>query len=306
MTLGTSGTSFTRDGQRVTYCGFSEFRLLDRFIRGEDVQHLFDDRNAVLKEVQEQAAHTGDGAWLLPVLRVFGMLENITRLHPQDYADYYTSLTALSQFAKENGFCIHWECLADAQFVMPLLKDQRDHWGRFCDALRDSDNVLISLGNEWGKNGFKPEDFSKPNNGRLYSRGSDLGGNYPYLPAWDWSEYHTRRDNIKGLAADSRYLCFVVGGDDEATPPWPGARLVITGEWLGAGDQDEHGRRTRWPDDHYRDAQAVAGWAAGGIFHSDCGIQSVTFTDQQRACAEAYVMGISKVDPAQRFQGKVR
>lgn len=306
MIIGTSGTSFTLDGKLATYLGFSEFRLLERFLRQEDIKHLFDDRNEVLAEVKAQAAHTGDGAWLMPTLRVFGMLENITRFHPQDYPNYYTSLTAVSNFAGENGFCVQWEALADAQYVMPNLSDQRRHWEKVCEALRDSPNVIISLGNEFGKNGFKPEDFSHPNNGRICSRGSDLGGNYPYLPAWDCSEYHTRRDNIKGLAADSRYLCFVVGGDDEATPKWPGTHPVFTGEWLGAGDNDEPGRRTKWPDDHYRDALAVAAWAAGGIFHSDNGIQSVVFSDQQRACAKAYVMGISKVDPVQRFQGKVR
>lgn len=294
MTLGTSGTSFTLDGQRVTYAGLSEFRLLDLFVHGKDITPLLRDRQAVMQETIASP--------FLRTLRVFSMAQSFMQLGPGDYP--YTSVSALTDYVNEFGFVIDWEGLADCDQSNLSVAAQRVHVHRMIEALRGR-KALFSLGNEYGKNGWKPEDFPRPD-GVLVSRGSGLGGEYPPIEEWDYSDYHTRRDGVKGLAAPGRYLCFVVGGDNDATPAWKGLRNpCVIKEWLGAADQSQSNRRSNRPNDHYRTGFDMAAWGAGGCFHSDNGIMGELFTPQQRACALAHFMGMSKADPVQRFDGTV-
>lgn len=297
MKIGISGHSFTIDGILATYAGFSEFRLLDIFINKGDVSAIFRDRAAVLNETIDRP--------FLRVMRVFAMADSFMKLRPQAHSDFYTSVSALSDFANDFGFVLDWEALADAQIIMPDREDQRNHWRKMNDALQGR-TALLSLGNEAGKNGFKPEDFARYPNGVLVSKGSHLGGDYPEPDEWDYTDYHTRRDGIKGLAAPARYLCFVVGGDDEATPKWKGLKNpCVIKEWLGAAEVSEPGRRTAKPANHYRTGFDMAAWGAGGCFHSDNGILGQPFERVTRACALAHFMGMSKADPVQRFDGTV-
>ncbi len=93
-----------------------------------------------------------------------------------------------------------------------------------------------------------------------------------------------------------------MGGDPEQNWPRQTVPLVVD-EWLGAADQPDRNRRSNRPADFYRAGFDMAAWAAGGTFHSDCGLQTVPYTDQQRACALAFFMGLSKCDPVQAFDG---
>jgi len=299
-----SGNSFTNPaGLRLTYCGFTEFRLLDHFLNGRDIIPVLEDRKAVMAEVKAQAAHTGDGAWIFPVLRVFGMMENITKLHPQDWPTYYTSIRALADFAATYGFYVKYDVFADAQIVMSSQVDQWNHWNKFAWALNGCETVLVSLGNEAPKNGFDPSKFNKLG-AYPVARGSQLGDANPYLPAWDFSEYHGRRDGVKGLLSSTDLAWAIDGYPGEGSNPgWPGTQqATIHDEPLGAADVSVSGRRSQYPRVFYALGACAALFGSGGTFHSDCGIQSIPFTPIQRSCAEAFVMGLSKMDPAQRFE----
>ncbi len=319
--LGTSGTSFTAgSGQLLTYCGFSEFRLLDRFLRGEDIEPILQDRLEVLSEVQEQAAQTGDGAWILPVLDVFGMMHNICRLYPQDYATYYTSTRALIDHVAVRGFYVHFKMFCDAQHIMPHRQAQADHAQQLYAVWHGCETVLPSKGNESGdhyngnKNGWKPEDIPNPPSEFCWSQGSALSDQEPYVPCGDFSCFHGRRDNkahsqqagVKARISSCDLAFYVSGNTDSGNTndPFPGTHQpTIHDEPIGAADQDVAGRRSAAPDVFHGLGMDAAKFGAGGTFHSDCGLQSVPFTDIQRACAKAFVMGLSKVDPVQRYQG---
>ncbi len=305
MVIEAQGLTFLRDGRPATYAGQDSFRLLDRFLRGEDIAPVMESCQRVIKEIVDQ------GIWIIPVLRVLGVMKNICQLQPSMYGNYYTSVSALTDHARDDyGFLIDWDVNADEQHDSYgwgwSEQQQHDHSGQFADATRGR-TPFYTLVNEGPKNGIDhPEKFQRPD-GFISSKGSNLGGDYPPPDPWGMHKYHPRRDNIKGIAACGRYICFVAGGDDEATPKWPRSTVpVVTDEWLGAADQDEHGRRTSWPDDHYRAAFDMAAWGAGGTFHSDCGIQSVPYSQRQFDCGLAHFMGLSKADPVQRFGGIVR
>lgn len=309
MTIGIQGLSFTQDGHLATYAGQDAFRLLDRFIRGEDIGPVLQSCQALIGEVIAQ------GMPVIPVLRVFAVLKNICALQPSMYPGrYYSSVSALSDYVYSGWgglpFIIDWDANADEQDIEHggwgwSRSQQQDHWGEMIAATRGR-QTFLTAGNEGPKNGWNAMDLWRPD-GIISSKGSNLGGEYPPANPWSMHKYHPRRDGVKGIAACGRYVPFVAGGDEEAYPTWPHTTVpVVTDEWIGAADQDDHGRRTSWPDDHYRAGFDVAAWGAGGVFHSDCGLQTVPYTDRQFACGIAYMMGLSKADPVQRFQGVVR
>lgn len=305
--------SFTVNGQPATYAGQDAFALLARFKRGEDIGPFLRSCQQAIGEVMALPAVP-----LIPVLRCFSVLHNLDQIQPSMYADFYLSVSALTDYLVHDpswrldprfGFYPDWEALADVQtdpygwgWTAP---QKQDHWQRMQAALRGR-TPFLTLGNEGPKNGFDSADFSAPP-GFLASKGSNLGGDYPPPHPWQVHKYHPRRDGIKGIAACGRYIPFVVGGDPESPTPWPPSTVpVVTDEWLGAADADDHGRRSQWPDDFYRAGFDSAAWGAGGVFHSDCGLQAQPYSPRQLACAQAYFMGLSKADPAQRFQGSVR
>lgn len=301
--LRTIGTSFAdANGRLLTYAGLSEFRLLDRFLRGQDIEPIFADRLDLLAETQ--------AAPFARCLRVFGMANSFMQLRPQEHGDYYTSVRALVDFAAQHGFYTDFDVFADAQIIMPDVNQQRAHWGRLADQLRGCETVILSVGNEWGahsgyKNGFDPGDFTYPSAGYLCSRGSDVGDSDPYLPAWDVSKYHGRRDDLKGELSSCDIAWAVSGYDGEhGNAGFAGTHQpTYHDEPIGAADVSIRNKRSAVPAVFYRLAFDCSTWGAGGTFHSDCGIDSVPFTARQRACGLAWFMGQAKADPAQRHQG---
>jgi hypothetical protein len=298
--LHVDGTSFVNDqGTKLTYVGFSEFRLLDRFMKGEDVEPIFADRNAVLAEVREIAAKTGDGAWIVPVLRVFSMAASFMQLKPGDYP--YTAITALTEFAHDHGFYVDWECLADTYLYGMSLSAQQQHWQAMGNALRPLPYAMLSLVNEYqhGNQRVDPGAFQKID-GVLCSRGSNLSGGDPYLPAWDYSKYHAKRGGRDGElgANDARWATMGYPGD----PGYKGThQATIVEETCGAAESDIGDKRSSNPQLFHGYGWDSAKRGAGGVFHSTNGVNSELFQPITRACALAYVMGAAKCDPQQRM-----
>lgn len=120
--LHVDGVTFrTASGQEWIWKGCSDFLLYQRFLDGEDLTGVLDERRDL-------------GANLL---RVFGMAHVIERFHPQDYgARYFEALPEFAALLARHGFYVEFVVFADAQIIMPSVSDQQAHFQRVCEALR--------------------------------------------------------------------------------------------------------------------------------------------------------------------------
>ncbi len=302
----TAGVNFTRkNGELLSYCGFTEFSIFHKFINRQDIQPIFDDRNSVLSEIKAIAAQTGDGAWVFPVLRVFGMMHNIAHFDPMVHTDYYTAARAFVDFAAVNGFYVQFEIFADAQIIMPDRDAQRKHASNLYAVFHDCNTVLISKGNEWSKNGFYPPDIPNPPDEFTWTQGSDVGGMNPILGG-KYSCFHGTRE-AKKVELSSADLMWVVGGwvseKPNQAPLWAGTHQpTIHDEPIGF-DEITAGNRTSDTRLAKRLAADATMYGAGGTFHSTDGVFSNIFRPVTRVAAQAWCMGIAKEDPVQRYQG---
>lgn len=301
MIIGTAGTSFTVDGQLVTYAGLDAFRLLDRQLRAQHGIEPFD-IDGLLRDYQA-VCHETSAAPFLRVLRVFGMAQSFMQLKPSDYPDYYTTVSFLSDYVQQYGFVIQWECLADCQQSgMTDVSLRRAHVYNMAQAINGR-AALGSLGNEWPKNGWSPSEHSRPSGSNLWTKGSNLGDNDPPTPAWDYSCYHGRRDGTK---------CFLSGGDLAFAvygyPGWPGTQgPTIMDEPIGFAEQSIPGKRASNTQIAYQIAFNSRTSASGGTYHSDCGVDTIPFKDYpvQREGALTWMMGLTKCDPVQSWNGSI-
>jgi hypothetical protein len=312
--LGVSGVSFVdpATGHPLTYAGYTEFRLLDKFLKGEGIDDVLNDRRAAFSQVRELAATTGDGAWMFPVLRVFGMCHNISHLDPNSRPDFLQAARQVVDYAAQFGFYVQYTLFADAQIIMPDVGMQKDYAHRVYDAFAGCQTVLFEKANEWQKNGCYPYDIPDPPAPFLWTQGSSLDGNPPL--GGHYACFHGRRDEgPKGQLA-SGDLAWVVHGWQDA--PWDGHSVGMIGtQWYGSHCPTIHdepigfaenaisGKRSNNTRLAYALGVDAALHGAGGTFHSDNGIQGQPFERITLACAQAFVVGLMKTDPVQRFQG---
>src|SRR5215471_18005044 len=95
--LHVEGCNFVDDkGRRRIICSFDAFRALEVFAAGRSVQPIVDTYRRMLDELARAVELTGDGWWVWPSLRVFGMYNGgIGKYLPQDNPQHYTNLRAL-------------------------------------------------------------------------------------------------------------------------------------------------------------------------------------------------------------------
>lgn len=256
------------DGSRWMYAIHSDFRLLQRFLAGDDLSGLLAERKAA-------GSH---GA------RVFGMCKNLFSLDPRFTPGYYDSLTTFAAYMAAQGMYVEYVAFCDAQGWG--WADQSHHWNRVGDALRDSPNVLIELVNEYQQNGIDPSRFGRLPIANLQSRGSSVGDVPPAMPAWDFSTFHPRRD---------WKWPFTVAATANEIYAYPGLDVPCAiNEPIGAAEVPSSGRRASDPALFEKMAVDCALWAAGGCFHSDGGLGSDAWGPVQTACAEAFFRGLAR------------
>lgn len=245
----------TDDGTTWRGRGFSDFRLLERFVLGEDIAPVLTERIRL-------------GA---NYLRVFLMYNGgIGHLAP------VTSLARLSDFLSRleaRGLRAEIVVFADAQTI-PI--DQHEYLGAVAKILRQHWNALGELVNEAPQNGVNPIAFDKPSGPTLWSRGSNLGDQPPFA-GWDYLTSHPdRNDEWPRKVPCREYLdpCF----EDEP---------------IGASATDQPGRRSANADDFGYFGGICGEWAQGCLFHSDSGIQSVVLGPVERAAAVAFFAGLA-------------
>lgn len=260
--LAMAGRWFTDYGSKVHLAAIDQFRAYDRYLNGEDLTPLI-----------EESHDLGAWAW-----RTFLMADSFMQLGPTR-SGYYDRLPAFTALLADNGLVLNPVVLADAQVVLPRQSDQHAHAERVYAALRGFP-VLVSLVNEFAKNGVNPAQFPQPPD-LLWSRGSNLGDAEPPQPFASFIEFHPRRDipkTIDDAVASANYLRYQLF----ATMP------IVIDEPLGFAAVNEPGRRSNDPEVAGLLAGLYKLMVAGSCFHSSNGIQSVLLDPPTRRCAEAW------------------
>jgi hypothetical protein len=171
------GTRFIDEtGEEFFFRMNTDFMLLKRFIDGDNIQILLNQRVSV-----------GSNG-----VRVLGMAFNLFRFNPEKIRGYYDYLRLFARILAENNLYLEYVAFADLQLIP--IQDKFNHWFSVQDALSKEPNVFIELANEFAKNGVNPYEFEHPKD-IISSQGSNLGdGFYPPSPGWDYHTWHGRRD----------------------------------------------------------------------------------------------------------------
>lgn len=245
--------------------GVSDFLLFQRYVRGED-----------LTVVLEQRRDLGFG-----YLRVFGMFDgSLGRFHVDETPEYFTRLGAFLELVASYGLRIEFVVFADAQRAMPT--GQALHLWAVASVLDRHWNALGELANEYAQNGIDPRLFNKPAGRTLWSRGSNCCGDDGYIdPPWDYITHHAARDAQWPRKSECRPIRDASGRD------------CLEDEPMGASPTDQPGRRSNSPTDFAQAGLNFGLNASGGTFHSDSGILSVPFGDVEIALARAFLLGLT-------------
>lgn len=253
-------------GQRVVINGTDQFTALRQFIDGVDIAPLIRESRAL-----------GFNCW-----RIFcqgSIAQNgILNLFPQQIANYYTLLAEGVRRLNDAGIVPLLTVFVDNQDVQL----GNDHWVRVAVAVRPF-TVLLSGGNEWSKNGFKPPSLPDPGL-PLWSRGSDVGDVAPPAPnGATFSEFHPRRDFPKSLDDSVASATFLMQN---------GFQRLIADEPPRMGTD---GSDPVYADPHscWRFARHYATEWAGAVFHSRSGQRGVVMDDVTLACAKEWCRGMN-------------
>jgi hypothetical protein len=258
-------------GERWTAIECSDFQLFHRFLRGE-----------AITPVLEQRATCG-----FNLLRVALTCDFMFTLHPTDYPAYFDQLVAFVRALARHGLRPELVVFMDATIVLPVPTDQLRFFVDVVDALQPvADQVLLELVNENDQrvNTIDPRAFPQPP-GILSSHGSNGSQSVPVRPAWSYETFHTND-----------------------APEWPRKVGHNAMEWSnggagfsGSGRPVLSNENTRCPDRFNsvtKAFDAAAGAAllcAGSCFHSVHGKVSELFDDAELACAQAWVAGARSV-----------
>jgi hypothetical protein len=220
--------------------------------------------------------------------------EYIERFHPQDYGDrFYAHIRPFARGLAELGFYWMPILFADAQAVMPDKGTQLGHFARMIAEMNGEPNIMPSLANEYQKNGCDPSIFAKPATNLLLSRGSSTSDAAPFLPGWDFKEWHPRRDWPKVLFGNDD-AWYVKEGIDAEFHHLDNRMPCIVSEPIGFWSQDVPGRRSSDPNL----ARVVGGtsiyFSRGGNFMSENGLRSDAWDARTEECAVSFFNAINQ------------
>jgi len=181
------GESFVNpDGTRWYWKGATDFRLLKRFIDGEDILPLLKQRVA-----------TGAN-----IVRVVAMKFDNTgwELNPLSTPSYWDKVREFFKLLAAENLKCEFTVFCDTRHMMPNQGDQLRFWNEAISIAQEFDHVLLELINEIGHptQTLDPQAFHRPGGGLLTSHGSGLTDKPPVHPLWDFATYHARRDPPPG------------------------------------------------------------------------------------------------------------
>lgn len=255
--------------------GFSDFLLFWRFLIGEDITPLLDEREAL-------------GVNVFRVFSMVGWDDLDPRFYPQDFEDYYSTLRAFVDLLA--GRCLRVELVvfADGQIVMPDAAERQMHLQDVIATVSTCWNVTIEIANEPFKN--LPGGAAEADDLQNSVAGCGIlvaSGNYDARSADDWrppapGDYGTthvaRSDDWPRKCKDIYDLAMDGAADGEPRVPWVGD------EPMGCADDNDPGRRSNVALDFAYYFAGCAMFGPGATFHPDVGTHSLPLTDIQREC----------------------
>jgi hypothetical protein len=268
------GQFFRVNGQRWTGIESSEFSLPKRFMAGEEIRPLLDERAGLGFNMFRM--------WLLnqSVVQGAGYPEGI---HPNQYPNFYDRVRALAELLNAYGIVSEFTAFTSCDPLMTNEGDQQRHWTSLQDAVRGIPGVLLELVNEWdwgqGQNSPARSLYNMKPSGIIASSGSSTADAPPPMPVWDYVLYHSN-----GLSEWQRKV-----GHNTMEP---------ADEHHCPGGANEN---MRYPDEEQSTAKAYDAAAGAALlcafacFHSQGGKYSRPFDVLERACAAAWVEGARSV-----------
>ena len=266
--LTTDGQFFRQGGKRFTAIGASDFFLLGRYLNGEDIE-----------PVLQQRASAGINmlrVWTRMQLAQYGIGDCTLAMHP----DLYDRIPAFLRLAAQYGLYIEFTAYTGREDYDP------QHWNRLIAAVRDETNVLLELVNENDQSGNRLPDigmFQRPI-GILASHGSNGSEQRPVEPFWDYATFHTN-----GAFEEVRKI------GHNAWEVWHGptytnetSRYPDVGMWAGKTLAEATILA-------YDAAAGAALLCAGSAFHSRLGKRSVLWDQDTLAVAQAWAAGAQSV-----------
>jgi len=277
LKLGISGQFFTLNGAPWTAIESSEFSLYKRYLDGEDIRPVLQERAAIGFNLLR--------VWLLNTSVVPGGIGPSA-----DYPEFYQRLPDFAAYCGSYGFCVEFTAFTQTQTLMPNVDDQRDHWYRTQDALAGVPNVLLELVNEADQHDNRTDPHllkERPVNGIIASSGSNGADSPPPTPVWDYVLYHSnglsewqRKTGHNAMEWGDVYKCPAMANETTRYP-----------------DQDAS-------EIHAEDAaEGAALLCAGACYHSTSGKFSRLFDDVEFEAAVAWVHGAESV-PLEFQQGR--
>ncbi len=252
--------------QRFTVIQCSDFNALNRYVSGEDITPILEQRHDV--------GFNALRVWTAYDIDRIGRL--IPREHPDIYAripDFMQALADFELYAEITAFTGPYGSFFSTEQQM------LDHWARLDAALEGCTNLLdlevINEGDNSPNAGVPMDRMFRPI-GKLSSHGSNSQDSTPIQPFWDVATWRS---------AAFEWQRKIGHGADEISDNTP----VITNETVRCPDNDSD------PQHFYDGAAGAALLCAGACFHSVHGKTSQLWDGQELVCAQAWVKGARSV-----------
>lgn len=262
-----AGQFFQVNGQPWTMIEASDFNLLGRFVAGENIEPIL-----------EQRATTG-----FNTLRVFTAYDiagiGVLKPSPQ----LYTLLVNFLHLCAQYGLYVELVAFT-GPYQTVFLNDAAkvDHWESLITACTGETNVFLERANELDNspNTNIPLNQLRWPSGILCSAGSNSADHAPVLPVWDYASYHSndlnewwRKTGHNSMEQADLHYVPVTGNENTRFP-----------------DKDSNSNHA------YDAALAAALLCAGSCYHSVRGKTSELWADQELVCAIGWVAGAMGVD----------
>ncbi len=260
------GQFFRMGGNLATIIESSDFSLFKRYLAGEDVRRIMDQRRDVG----------------FNTLRVWLLNRSVVvdgGIHPGDYPHYYDQLAA---FVDSIGMYLELTVFTSTQGLMPDPTDQQAHLEQVANAVRGKPNVILELVNESDQWDNTPSEALVRPAGVILSRGSNGAGIIPphHDDPWDYELYHTNDLSEWQRKVGHNAMEKVANASGKPCVSNENTRFIDNDASLA----------------HAYDAAAGAALlCAGACYHSQAGKTSTLWADAELDCARQWVAGARSV-----------
>lgn len=219
------------------------------------------------------------------------------KFYPDDYGNrFFAHIKPFARALKDLD--MYWRPIVfgDVQVIKPTAGEQQIFLARCAAEFNNEWNVLPSLTNEFQKNGINPADFNRPSTNNLWSHGSAISDANAARPAWDYVEWHGRRDWPKVLFANEDGWFVKEGFNAETGHYYDRSVPGIVGEPIGFWDRDIPGRRSSDPNLAMVMGGTSIYYMRGSDFMAEESLASVNPSPRTAECARRFYQAIEQQD----------